>query len=87
MGVRSPPALPGYLFMKPDEMEAKLHKMTQLALELDLERKSQSHERARQRCLLRDDVISCVVREDGTLMCTDQQGRQVLRPAGWRGRA
>ncbi len=87
MGVRSPPALPGYSFMKSDEMEAKLHKMTQLALELDLERKSQSHERARQRVLLRDDVVSCEVREDGTLLCTDTQGRKILRPAGWRGRA
>ncbi len=73
--------------MKPDEMEAKLHEMTQLALELDEERKLQSHERARARVLLRDDVVSCEIRPDGTLRCLDVNGTYTLRPAGWRGRA
>ncbi len=86
-GVRSPPRPPGENIMKKSEMEAKLHKMTQLALELDLERRAQSHERARARVMRRDDVASCEIREDGTLLCTDHEGRQVLRAAGWRGRS
>ncbi len=73
--------------MDAEEMEAKLHTMTQLALEMDLERKSQAHERARARCLLRDDVVSVELREDGTLLCTGYDGSVCLRPAGWRGRA
>ncbi len=73
--------------MDQKEMEAKLHKMTQLSLELDEVRTFQSRERARARCLLREDVLSCEVREDGTLLCTTFDGTQVLRPAGWRGRA
>ncbi len=73
--------------MKPEEMEAKLHQMTQLALELDLVRVSQAHERARQRVLLRDDVVSCEVRKDGTLLSLNIDGSSTLRPAGWRGRA
>ncbi len=87
MGVRSPPALPGNLTMKPEEMEAKLHKMTQLTLELDEERTRQAHERARDRVMRRDDVVSCEIREDGTLLCTGYDGSVTLRPAGWRGRA
>ncbi len=73
--------------MKPDEMEAKLHKMTQLALELDVERQRQAHERARARVMLRDDVVSCEIRPDGTLLSLNSDGSSTLRPAGWRGRA
>ncbi len=73
--------------MKPDEMEAKLHTMTQLALELDEERTLQARERARARVLLRDDVVSCEIRSDGTLRCLSSDGTYTLRPAGWRGRA
>ncbi len=87
MGVRSPPALPGNFSMKPDEMEAKLHEMTQLALELDEVRTRQSHERARDRVMRRDDVVSCEIRPDGTLRCLDVRGNYTLRPAGWRGRS
>ncbi len=73
--------------MKPEEMEAKLHKMTQLALELDEERSLQARERARARVMLRDDVVSCEVRPDGTLLSLNIDGSSTLRPAGWRGRA
>ncbi len=73
--------------MKQEEMESKLHEMTQLALELDLERAGQSRERARARVMLRDDVISCEIRADGTLLCVDYNGVRTIRPAGWRGRA
>ncbi len=73
--------------MEPDEMEAKLHKMTQLSLELDEVRTRQARERARARVMLRDDVISCEVRADGTLLCVDYNGVRTIRPAGWRGRA
>lgn len=72
--------------MKPEEMEAKLHEVTQLRLELDLERDQQARERARARVMLRDDVVSCEVREDGTLLCLNTDGSTTLRPAGWRGR-
>ncbi len=50
-------------------------------------RRQQSNERAAARCMLRDDVTHVEIREDGTLLCTDYEGRQVLRPAGWRGRS
>ncbi len=73
--------------MDPKEMEAKLHEMTQLALELDEERTLQARERARDRVMRRDDVVACEVREDGTLLCTGYDGSVTLRPAGWRGRA
>ncbi len=85
-GCEVPPPSREFL-MNQEEMEAKLHKMTQLSLELDEVRTKQSRERARARVMLRDDVISCEVREDGTLMCLTIDGTQVLRPAGWRGRA
>ncbi len=85
-GAKSPHP-PGENIMKPEEMEEKLHAMTQLALELDLERVSQAHERARQRVLLRDDVVSCEVRKDGTLLSLNSDGSSTLRPAGWRARA
>ncbi len=49
--------------------------------------REQANERARQRCLLRDDVAHVVIREDGTLLCTGFDGSVTLRPAGWRGRA
>ncbi len=73
--------------MKPKEMEEKLHEMTQLALELDQERTLQAHVRARDRVMLRDDVISCEIRPDGTLRSLGSDGLYTLRPAGWRGRA
>ncbi len=73
--------------MKPDEMEAKLHELTQLRLELDGERELQARSRARDRVLLRDDVVSVEIRPDGTLRCLDVQGTYTIRPAGWRGRA
>ncbi len=50
-------------------------------------RRQQAHERAAARCLLRDDVTEVEIRPDGTLLCTDYEGRQTLRPAGWRGRS
>ncbi len=87
VGVRSPPTHPGNGNMKPDEMEAKLHKMTQLALELDEVRIDQARRRARERVLLRDDVVSCEIRPDGTLLSKNSDGSTTLRPAGWRGRA
>ncbi len=73
--------------MESKEMEAKLHKMTQLALELDEVRTDQARRRARDRVLLRDDVISCEIRPDGTLLSQNSDGSSTLRPAGWRGRA
>ncbi len=84
-GAKSPRP-PGENTMKPDEMEAKLHEMTKLALELDVERTAQAHERARARVVLRDDVVSCEVRPDGTLLSLGIDGSYTLRPAGWRGR-
>ncbi len=50
-------------------------------------RRDQANERAAARCMLRDDVVHVEIRSDGTLLCTDYEGRQVLRPAGWRGRS
>ncbi len=73
--------------MKPEEMEAKLHEMTQLAFELDEERSTQARARARARVMLRDDVISCTIREDGTLECVGADGSVTIRPAGWRARS
>ncbi len=72
--------------MKPKEMEAKLHEMTKLAQELNEVRTREAHERARARVMLRDDVISCEIREDGTLLSLDITGTYVIRPGGWRGR-
>ncbi len=86
-GVRSPTALPGKYAMKQEEMEAKLHEMTQLALELSDERELQARSRARDRVMRRDDVITCEIRPDGTLRCLTADGTWTLRPAGWRGRA
>ncbi len=73
--------------MDPKEMEEKLHKMTQLALELDEVRIDQARERARARVMLRDDVVSCEIRSDGTLLSLNTDGSYTLRPAGWRGRS
>ncbi len=73
--------------MQHDEMEAKLHRMTELKLELEAVREQQARERARARVMLRDDVVSCEIREDGTLLCVDFNGIVCIRPAGWRGRA
>ncbi len=50
-------------------------------------REDQARDRAAARVMLRDDVTHVEVREDGTMWCTDYRGRQVLRPAGWRGRS
>ncbi len=50
-------------------------------------RRDQANERAKARCMLRDDVAHVVIRPDGTLLCTDIEGVETLRPAGWRGRA
>jgi len=72
--------------MEHDEMEAKLHQLTLLREELEVSRTYEAYERARARVMLRDDVVSCEVREDGTLCCVDTSGNRILRPAGWRGR-
>ncbi len=56
-------------------------------LERERAQTMQARERAAARCMLRDDVAHVQIRSDGTLLCTDHDGRQVLRPAGWRGRA
>ncbi len=58
------------------------HREAQAAKQRD-----QANERAAARCMLRDDVVHVEIRPDGTLLCTDWEGRQVLRPAGWRGRS
>ncbi len=73
--------------MDQKEMEAKLHEMAQLSLELDEVRTAQAHVRARDRVMLRADVISCEIRPDGTLLSLNSDGSSTLRPAGWRGRA
>ncbi len=51
------------------------------------ERELQAWDRARDRVMLRDDVVTCHIREDGTLECTGVDGSVTIRPAGWRGRA
>ncbi len=56
-------------------------------LATDKLRRQQANERAAARCMARDDCYRVEIREDGTLLCTDYEGRQVIRPAGWRGRA
>ncbi len=73
--------------MKQDEMEAKLHELTEIRRELDLERELQARARARDRVMLRDDVVSVEIRPDGTMLCLNVDGSSTLRPAGWRGRA
>ncbi len=73
--------------MTPEEMEAKLHLKTQLELELGDERELQARSRARDRVMRRDDVVSCEIRPDGTMLCTGFDGSVTIRPAGWRGRA
>ncbi len=73
--------------MERKEMEVKLHKMTQLALELNEERESQARVRAQHRVALRDDVVSVTIRPDGTLLSLNSDGSSTIRPAGWRGRA
>jgi len=85
-GAKSPRP-PGENIMKPDEMEAKLHELTVLRQELEDNRRWEAHERARARVMLRDDVVSCTVRPDGTLLSLNGDGSSTLRPAGWRGRA
>ncbi len=87
MGVRSPPALPGYLFMDQLEMEEILASKMELEKKLADHRQDQARKRAAARCMLRDDCVSVVIRPDGTLLCTDDEGREVLRPAGWRARS
>ncbi len=49
--------------------------------------REQANDRAVARCLLRDDTEYAELREDGTIMCTDYEGRVTRRLAGWRGRA
>ncbi len=69
-------------------MDEKQLQLFQLArLEVAAARVAQARDRAKARCLLRDDVASVEVREDGTLLCTDHDGSVTLRPAGWRGRS
>ncbi len=83
----SPPAHPRKNIMKQMEMEEMLHTKMEIDARLAKVRKDQANQRAVARCLLRDDVVAVEVREDGTLLCTDFEGRQILRPAGWRGRS
>ncbi len=68
------------------QMELDMHAVHEAQLRLTLARKQQAHERALARCLLRDDVVSAELREDGSILCTDFNGRETLRMAGWRGR-
>lgn len=50
-------------------------------------RLDQARERAAARCMLRDDVLSVELREDGTILCTGYNGDVTLRLGGWRGRS
>ncbi len=88
--VRSPTTLPGKDIMVAKQLELSdeiLEAVQAHRLATDKLRKQQAHERAAARCMMRDDVYHVEIREDGTLLCTDYEGHQVLRPAGWRGRA
>lgn len=86
-GVRSPPLHSPEIIMEKEELEALVHEVHEKRLLLDNERKIQAAARAAARCLLRDDVASVEIRADGTLWCTDHEGRKTLRAAGWRGRS
>ncbi len=70
----------------PEELEAQMHLVYVGQAVLDHERKLQAWDRARDRVMLRDDVVSCHIREDGTLESVDVNGHTTIRPAGWRGR-
>ncbi len=84
----SPPAHPRDFIMKVDErqMELDMHAVHEAGIRLADARKQQAHERALARCLLRDDVVKAELRSDGSVLCTDFNGRETLRMAGWRGR-
>ncbi len=73
--------------MDKKEMEAKVHELAQLSFELSEVRTAQANVRARDRVMLRDDVVTCEIRPDGTLRSMDINGTYTIRPAGWRGRA
>lgn len=49
-------------------------------------RELQAGERALARVMLRDDIVSCELRSDGTLESVDINGHTTIRPGGWRGR-
>ncbi len=71
----------------PEQLELLMHDLHVAEATVALERKLQAWDRARDRVMLRDDVASCHIREDGTLECTGYDGVVTYRPAGWRGRA
>ncbi len=72
--------------MDKEEMEAKVHELAQLSFDLGEVRKAESHVRARDRVMRRDDVVSCTIRPDGSLECLGDDGSVTIRVAGWRGR-
>ncbi len=69
------------------ELDDEILRMVQEhRLASDKRRTREANERAAARVLLRDDVAHVEIREDGTLLCTDYDGDETLRLAGWRGR-
>lgn len=68
-------------------LEDAMHAIAEHAKLVARVRRDAANDRAVVRCLARDDVLTAELREDGTILCTDHEGRQVLRPAGWRGRS
>ncbi len=71
----------------PAELEAAMSIIAKGEIILAHERKLQAWDRARDRVMRRDDVVTVHTREDGTMECLGYDGSVTLRPAGWRGRA
>ncbi len=67
-------------------LEDLMHRVHEDSRTLAKAREREAHERALARVLLRDDVMSCHIRDDGTLESVDLSGHTTIRPAGWRGR-
>ncbi len=67
-------------------IESIMHHVYEGQLELDKFRRDEANDRAVARCLARGDVMTAELREDGSILCTGYNGRQIIRMAGWRGR-
>ncbi len=68
------------------ELELVMHRMHEDGKIMARARADQAIDRAVTRCMARADVMKVVIRKDGSLLCTDYDGRETLRLAGWRGR-
>ncbi len=73
--------------LRQTHFEELMHRIHEDQRELRDAQKEAANDRAVHRCLLRDDVLTAELREDGSILCTSFDGSQTLRMAGWRGRA